>query len=190
MANKKNKIPKNAKRVFKGEIFEVYQWPQKMYDGSKEIFEMLTRPDTAQAIAVVEDKILISYQKQPDSKNIYISLPGGRLEKGETALNAAKREMLEETGYVARDWRLFKKINPVGKIVWTIYTYIARDCIYWQPPKPDAGEKITVKLISFNEFLALADRPDFYEQDLVNYMLRARVDKKIYKKFHKLLFKK
>ena len=190
MPNKKNRIPKNAKRVFKGEIFEVWQWPQKMYDGSKETFEMLKRPDTAQVIPVVDDKILILIQKQPDSPKAFYSLAGGRREKDETALNTAKREMLEETGYVARDWQLFKKISPPGKIVWTIYNYIARDCVYWQPPHLDPGEKITTKLISFDEFLALADEPSFCELELVNYMLRARADKKIYKKFHRLLFKK
>lgn len=186
----KNKFPKKAKRVFKGEIFEVWQWPQKMYDGSKETFEMLKRPDTSQVIPVIDDKILILIQKQPDSSKAFYSLAGGRREKKETALNSAKREMLEETGYVARDWQLFKKVSPSGKIVWTIYTYIARDCIYWQPPRLDAGEKITTKLISFDEFLALADEPDFYDPELVNYMLRARADKKIYKKFHKMLFGK
>jgi 8-oxo-dGTP pyrophosphatase MutT (NUDIX family) len=187
---RKTKLPKNAKRVFKGEIFEVYQWPQKMFDGSIETFEMLKRADTAGVIAVVDDKILILNQKQPDSPKAFYSLAGGRREKGETALNTAKREMLEETGYVAKDWQLFKKINPIGKIAWTIYIYIARDCIYWQQPRLDAGEKITTKLISFDEFLDLADDQNFYEQELVNYMLRARTDKKIYKKFHKLLFGK
>ncbi|MDD4271334.1 MAG: NUDIX hydrolase [Patescibacteria group bacterium] len=190
MSNKKNKFPKNAKRVFKGEIFEVWQWPQKMYDGSKEIFEMLTRSDTAQVIAAVDDKILILNQRQPDSASAFLSLPGGRREKNETVLNTAKRELLEETGYVSRDWKLFKKISPSRKIVWTIHTYIARDCIYWQTPRLDAGEKITFKLISFDEFLGLADEPDFYDPELTNYMLRARFDKKIYKKFHKLLFGK
>ena len=186
---KKNKIPKNAKRVFKGEIFEVYQWAQKMYDGSKETFEMLKRADSTQVIAVIDDKILILKQSQPNKPN-FISLAGGRREKNETALNTAKRELLEETGYVARDWRLFNKTNPVGKMVWTIYTYIARNCIYWQPPRLDVGEKIITKLISFDNFLALADEPNFYDPELANYMLRARSDKKIYNKFHKLLFGK
>ncbi|MBI4778963.1 hypothetical protein HY797_00730 [Candidatus Falkowbacteria bacterium] len=98
--------------------------------------------------------------------------------------------MLEETGYVSRDWKLWQTINPVGKIIWTIYTYIARDCLYWQPPRLDAGEKITTKLISFDEFLDLADEPDFYEKELKNFMWQARSDKKEYKKLHKVLFKK
>lgn len=187
MANKRKKIPKSARRVFKGEIYEVWQWPQKMFDGSVATFEMLKRPDTAVVIPVVGDKILILHQSQPNKPN-FLSLAGGRVEPGEKPLNGAKRELLEETGYVSRDWQPWLKVNPVGKIVWTIYTYIARDCLYWQPPRLDAGEKIAVKLIGYDEFLRLADHPSFYERELIGYMLRARYDKKEYKKFHQLIF--
>ena len=188
--SKKNKLPKNARRVFKGEIFEVWQWPQKMYDGSTETFEMLKRPDTTQVIATVGDKIALLIQKQPDRSEAFMSLPGGRREKGERPLNSVKRELLEETGYVSRDWKLWNSVDPVGKMVWTVYTYIARDCIFWQAPRPDAGEKISVKLISYDEFLKLADTPDFSGDELAKQLLRTRGDKKEYKKFHKLLFGK
>ena len=40
-------IPPEADCVFRGEIYEVHQWPQKMPDGSVKTFEMLRRPDTA-----------------------------------------------------------------------------------------------------------------------------------------------
>ena len=39
-------IPREAGCVFRGEIYEVHQWPQKMPDGSVKTFEMLRRPDT------------------------------------------------------------------------------------------------------------------------------------------------
>ena len=42
----KQPIPANAKKVFHGVIFDVYQWEQEMFDGTKEIFEKLKRPDT------------------------------------------------------------------------------------------------------------------------------------------------
>ena len=42
----KQQLPKNAKRVFKGKIFDVYQWDQKMFDNSVEIFEKMKRTDT------------------------------------------------------------------------------------------------------------------------------------------------
>lgn len=45
-------IPREAELVFRGEIYKVYQWPQKMPDGSVKTFEMLRRPDTVMVIAL------------------------------------------------------------------------------------------------------------------------------------------
>jgi hypothetical protein len=50
-------IPKQAQRVFKGQIFDVYQWPQKLFDGSTQTFEMLKRPDTLTVLAIKNDKL-------------------------------------------------------------------------------------------------------------------------------------
>ena len=47
-------IPSEAERVFAGEIYDVYQWPQAMPDGSVQTFEMLKRPDTVMVIALDE----------------------------------------------------------------------------------------------------------------------------------------
>jgi 8-oxo-dGTP pyrophosphatase MutT (NUDIX family) len=184
----KSQLPKNANLKFKGEIFEVWQWEQKMFDGSVEIFEKLRRPDTAQVIPIVGNKILIQKQRQPDKLKSFISIPGGRCELNEKPLNSAKRELLEETGYASKKWKLFKKQNPVNKIIWTVYTYIARDCFYKQKPELDAGEKIITKLVSFDEFLMLSEDKTFYEGELKSYLSRARFDKKFRKEFYELLF--
>jgi hypothetical protein len=58
-------IPDNAKCVFKGEIFAIYQWPQKMVDDSTEIFEMAKRSDTVEFIAVKDRKLLLINEAQP-----------------------------------------------------------------------------------------------------------------------------
>src|SRR5882757_3955251 len=101
------KIPPQAKKVFQGVIFSVYQWQQEMFDGSTETFEMLKRPNTIEVIATQGDKILISRQSQPNKENFY-SLFGGRAEEGEDPLVTAKRELLEESGLESDDWELFK----------------------------------------------------------------------------------
>ncbi|MBU4338880.1 NUDIX domain-containing protein [Patescibacteria group bacterium] len=185
-----NQLPLNAKRAFKGEIFEVWQWEQKMFDGSVEIFEKLKRSNTAGVIAAAGGKILIQAQEQPDKPEVFASIPGGRCEEGEDSLVAAKRELLEETGYASDDWELWNEQEPVSKLIWTVYTYIARDCVYKQPPRLDAGEKITIRFISFDEFLMLSEDKNFYEKELVNALYRARFDKKFREEFRKLLFKK
>lgn len=186
----RNSIPKHAKMVFKGRIFEVWQWEQKMFDGTVEVFERLRRPNTAQVIPVVGDKILIQTQEQPDKPYPFSSLPGGRCNYEEDPLEAAKRELLEESGYVSRDWVLWKEQNPVGKIEWTVYTFIARNCVFQQPPQLDAGEKITTRLISFDDFLMLSEDTAFYEKELVGVLLRARFAPKVKTEFYNLLFGK
>lgn len=185
-----NQLPSNAKLVFKGEIFEVWQWEQKMYDGTVEIFEKLKRANTAGVIATVGDKILIQSQSQPDSAEAFAAIPGGRCEEGEDPLETAKRELLEETGYESNDWELWREQNPVGKMIWTVSTYIAHNCVYKQSPHLDSGEKIITRLISFDEFLMLSEDKNFYEKELVNTLFRARFDKKFKEEFRKLLFKK
>src|SRR3989344_5876898 len=116
MTDSQKSIPSNAKMVFRGKLFEVWQWEQKMFDGSVEIFEHLRRPNTAVVVPTVRDKILIEVQEQPHRFKPFLSLPGGKCNWEEDPLAAARRELLEETGYESGDWTLWKELNPVGKI--------------------------------------------------------------------------
>jgi 8-oxo-dGTP pyrophosphatase MutT (NUDIX family) len=144
-------IPDQAERVFEGKIFDVYQWPQPMFDGSEATFEMLKRPDTVVAIAVVDNKILVIDDEQPHIKSRR-SFPGGRVDETDASVEtAAEREVLEETGYSFRNWRLVRVWQPHAKIEWFIYLLLAWGVADKQPPSLDAGEKITVHQLSFDE---------------------------------------
>lgn len=180
-------LPKGAKRVFKGQIFDVYQWNQLMYDGSKKVFETLARPDSVQVIATVGKQILIQKQEQPDTSK-FISLPGGRLEEDEDPLVGIKRELLEETGYHSDDWELWKKFQPGPKILHIVYIFIARNCVVKQEPQLENGEKITNKLISFEELLNLSGNKALRQKELDYDLLKMRLYPKEKEKFFKLLF--
>jgi ADP-ribose pyrophosphatase len=186
--SKTKPMPADAKMVFKGEIFEVWQWQQKMFDGSTSTFERLKRPDTVQTIAVIGDKIMVQRQEQPDSATPFLSLPGGRVDQGEQPQEAAKRELLEESGYASDEWILWKEDKPVGKIEWTIYTYIARDCKKVQEPHLDGGEKITTRLMSFDEFLSLTEDPSFCDLELIVPLLRAHFEPAKKEELRKTIF--
>jgi len=185
----KHGTPAHAKRVFQGKIFEVWQWEQKMYDGSLQTFEKLKRPDTAQVLATVGNKILIQTEEQPDKQRSFPSIPGGRLDESEAPLAAAKRELLEETGYVSDDWVLWTAIQPVHKIEWTVHTYIARNCVKEKPVSLDAGEKIETRLVDFDEFMRVAtEDSDFYSPEIVPDLLRMRLSPEQQQNFKNLLF--
>lgn len=159
-------IPKNAKLipaqatlVFKGQIFDVYQWQQELFDGSNATFEMLKRPDTLKVIAIKDDKIVLLDEQQPGHDSFY-DFPGGRHDyENESELEAAKREVLEETGMSFANWKLVKINQPHSKIDWLVYIFVASDFIDQQKPKLDAGEKIETKLVDLNELKSLLNSP-------------------------------
>lgn len=171
-------IPNHAKRVFKGIIFDVYHWKQKMFDGSYATFEALKRPDTVQVIPTIKGKVLIAEEKQPN-KPKQLNLFGGRIEPLETPLNCAKRELLEETGFKSNDWELLRTYKPYYKIDWKIYFYAARNCEKVQSPNLDPGEKIKVKKVSFEKFIKLTSDGKLEANEFTSDVLRMRLNGKV-----------
>jgi len=180
-------ITKNAKKVFGGAIYDVYQWEQEMFDGSIATFEKLKRPDTATVIAVVGDKIILQEQEQP-AKGFFLSLPGGRADKDEKTIDTAKRELLEETGYSSRDIMFWKTMHYSSTISWNDDYFIARDCKHVREENLDNGEKIKNKLISFDEFVMLSENESFRHRGLSAEILRMRLHPEKLEEFRKLLF--
>lgn len=143
-------IPGHATRVFKGEIFDVYQWPQELYDGSTATFEMLRRADKVMLLCVKDDRIALITEEQPN-RPIYTQLPGGRVDEGEEWQVAAERECLEELGFKFKNWRLIDVRQPAIKIEWFVAAYLATDCIFEGERSLDPGEKITIEYKTFDE---------------------------------------
>lgn len=148
-------VPDNAKRVFEGQIFDVYQWPQNLFDGSVTTFEMLRRADTAVIIGIDQDKILVIDDRQPTTR--IIKFPGGKVEADDPTVEAAaQRELLEEVGYTFADWKLVKVDQPEVKIERFVYIFVASGVVSRVEPQHDAGERIEAELLPFNEVKQLA----------------------------------
>lgn len=181
------KIPSTAKRVFKGIIFDVYQWPQIMFDGSISTFEMLKRPNTVEIIATKGNKIFLSKQSQPNKKDFY-SLFGGRADDGEEPLETAKRELLEESGMKSSDWTLYKTFTPIHKIDWEIYTFIAKDCEKIESQKLDSGEKIEIVESTFDEFIKIVESGEYWGNELRFEICKLQQNKHDFENFKAKLF--
>lgn len=170
-------LPEDARRVFKGVMFDVYQWEQEMFDGTKATFEKLKRPDTVIVFAVLDDgKIILTRQKQP-GKEPFIGAAGGRINPGEDILDAAKRELLEETGYEAGEFTLWKALQPIGRIEWAVYVFVARKLKKISGQSLDAGEKIEVMPVDFEEFTKIALQENFYQQEIYRDVVEAMLNK-------------
>lgn len=148
-------FPKGARKAFQGELFSIWQWDQKMYDGSTKVFEGIDRSDYGTAIGVLPDgNILVALDTQPDRGPVLTSI-GGRFEEDESPEEATRREFREETGYEAGRLLPFFTYNPSFKVRFTTHMFIARDLAKVGEPQLDAGEKIELKTYSFDDFLQL-----------------------------------
>ncbi|KKT82767.1 MAG: hypothetical protein A3B99_02635 [Candidatus Yanofskybacteria bacterium RIFCSPHIGHO2_02_FULL_44_12b] len=183
----KQPIPESATKVFSGKIFDVYQWEQELFDGTKTIFEKLKRPDTVVVFPVLSDGRIVLTQQQQPGRESFIGATGGRIEDGEDVLSAAKRELLEESGYAAGRFILWDAQQPTSKIDWAVYSFIAKDLKRVSDPSLDAGEKITLKMVTFDEFLELGIYQRFAEKEIVYKLFEAKMDGKKMKEL-KLLF--
>jgi ADP-ribose pyrophosphatase len=107
-------------------------------------------------LAETEDgRILCERQYKHGPRQVILTLPSGSIEKEEEPLVAAKRELLEETGYVSDDWTFMAtritQANAGGS--WT-HSFLARRCR--KVSEPDSGdlEEMIIECLSPAELLA------------------------------------
>jgi len=172
----KQPIPNDAKMVFKGVIFDVYQWQQELYDGTKATFEKLKRADTVVVFPVLPDgQIVLTRQEQP-GKEPFLGATGGRVDEGEDILSAAKRELLEESGYEAEEFILWDAQHPTSKVDWVVYTFIAKGLKKVSDINPDAGEKIELFTVTLDELIEMGLKENFAEKEIAKKFFEAKLD--------------
>jgi ADP-ribose pyrophosphatase len=98
-----------------------------------------------------DNQVVLAKQFRPGPHKILLELPGGAVDKNETPLEAIKRELLEECGYVG-DFELVTE-SVVDAYSETVRShFIAKNCHKVQEIKNDDTEFTEVELMSLSEF--------------------------------------
>jgi ADP-ribose pyrophosphatase len=94
-----------------------------------------------------EPRVLLERQYRYAAEKVMWELPAGRIDPGETALEGAKRELIEETGYRARKWSkaMFFYVSP-GFLDETMTIYLA-DGLTPGEATPEEDEVIHTTLV-------------------------------------------
>ena len=105
-----------GEEVFSGRLLKVYRDRVRLPDGSESVREYIRHPGAVAIVALLDDgRVVLERQYRYPLRRDFIEIPAGKLEPGEDHLATARRELLEETGYVAAEWRRLGLVhNAIG----------------------------------------------------------------------------
>jgi ADP-ribose pyrophosphatase len=173
--------------VFKGRVFSVYRDEVVEPGGHQNVREVIRHNGSVVILAIDESKnphdpeIILERQYRHAAGQLLLELPAGRVEPGESTLAAAKREMIEETGYRAKKWTLLTKyFASPGFLGEWMQIYLARE-ISAGEAQPEADEKIDIVRMPLSQALALATANKIHDgKTLIGLMLYDRLRQKSY----------
>ena len=138
--------------VFAGKIWDIKRETFD-YNGTNLVREFVAHPGAVAILALNrQNQVLLINQYRHPVREYLWEIPAGLLDvPGESKLEAAKRELLEETGYVANDWsELIEFHTTPGGNNETISIFLARDLRLQGHDQPLEGEETDMKVEWFD----------------------------------------
>jgi ADP-ribose pyrophosphatase len=142
--------------VYDGKLLKVHRDAVRLPDGSPGTREYIKHPGAVAIVPLFDDgRVLLERQFRYPHHREFVEVPAGKVDPGEPHLETAKRELLEETGYVAAEWTRIGVIHTA--IAYTdeaIEIFLARK-LEKRERNLDAGEFLEVFAVPFAEALAM-----------------------------------
>ena len=145
-----------SRLAYEGVCLKVYVDRVRCPDGHVAPREYLRHPGAVMTIPLLDDgQLVLERQYRYPLRRSMIEFPAGKIDPGEDVLACAQRELLEETGYRARDWtHLGGFHNAIGYCDEKIEVYLARGLTLDRAANHD-GEVIEILTASLPQLLAL-----------------------------------
>jgi len=143
-----------SKTVYRGKLLHVMEDEVRLPNGRSARREYIRHPGAAVMVPLPDPDtvVLVRQFRYPLARHFY-ELPAGKIDPGEEPLQTARRELREECGYEAAEWRHLTTIHPcIGYADERMEFYLARQLsdVGRTPDEDEFLERVTV---SFAEAL-------------------------------------
>jgi ADP-ribose pyrophosphatase len=107
-------ISVGSEELLKGHFLHVLRDTVRLPDGNHATREYVIHPGAVMVVAQLDDgRTVLERQYRYPVQSVMVEFPAGKLDPGEDSLACAQRELLEETGYSAREWARAGVLHPV-----------------------------------------------------------------------------
>ena len=170
---KKTKVIRNRARVltsresYRGPVFWVTTDDVLEPTGVRVRRDVVRHSGSVVVLAVDDQpsqpRVLLEKQYRHAAGQFLYELPAGRIDEGENELRAAKRELLEETGYSARSWkRILHFWASPGFVDEAMSIYLARD-LTLGTAQPEDDEVIEISMVPLGKAVSMIMRGEIQD---------------------------
>ncbi len=166
----------NVELVAKSRLFKVESVDLEFSNGVRRVYERM-KPSAHQSvmiIPVIDNELLLIREYAVGTESYELGFPKGVIDAGETPLEAANRELMEEVGFGAKKLTVLSQLTMSPSYFSGVMNIILAEDLYPQSLEGDEPEPLPITRWPISNMMALLDEPDFREARNVSAVFLAR----------------